>query len=462
MKLTSGKNRRWKRSLLQWAVLWCFIMVTLTGGQLLHQTLVSAASDNVLLLGGSQTRIGSRTKNAFGEPIPALSEKQLEEFEAGDEHFGAAFISKVTDDVSLGGVGPRFDNPSCEGCHFADGKGRPVIGLSRSELVIRPSVVSSKESIPLPEIGNQLEPHALYGSNPEATVEISWIPVKGTYADGTPYELRKPQARLTLPNQKPLPPNTVLTLRSAPSTVGTGSLDALDPETLLALADPEDKNQDGISGRPNWVENLETGEKAVGKFGRKANAPTLYQQVAEAYFNDMGVSNPLLPDPDGHMDIDAKTLDQTVFYMAGLALTTADPKILKDPVLQRGETLFGQSCVGCHVTTLKTGNYPTIPALAQQTIHPYSDLLLHDMGSELADGRPDGVATGQEWRTTPLWNLGIADQVNPYAGYLHDGRARTIAEAILWHGGEGQKAKETFEQLPASDREALVQFVSAL
>jgi CxxC motif-containing protein (DUF1111 family) len=226
------------------------------------------------------------------------------------------------------------------------------------------------------------------------------------------------------------------------------------------LADPEDQNQDGISGRPNEVWDVSAKSTALGRFGWKANTPNLLQQTAAAYVNDMGITNPLFREGNGETDIDRQTLENAAFYVQTLGVPART--LLDDSQVKRGEKLFAQAnCSACHVPELRTGKYK-VKALANQTIHPYTDLLLHDMGEGLADNRPDFKATGTEWRTSALWGIGLTQTVLPYSGYLHDGRARTLEEAILWHGGEAQASKEAFAKMSKRDRAALVRFLNSL
>jgi CxxC motif-containing protein (DUF1111 family) len=239
-----------------------------------------------------------------------------------------------------------------------------------------------------------------------------------------------------------------------------GLIEAVPEADILALADPEDRDGNGISGRPNYVWNVQQQADTLGRFGWKANQPTLLQQTASAYANDMGVSNPLFPDHDGNQDIDDEIVELATLYVQTLAVPGRTA--LDNPQVQRGERLFTQAnCTACHIPQLRTGSHE-IPALANQTIHPYTDILLHDMGPELADHRPDFQASGNEWRTTPLWGLGLVQTVLPYSGYLHDGRARSLEEAILWHGGEAEASKEVFRQMNPDDRSALIQFLKSL
>jgi CxxC motif-containing protein (DUF1111 family) len=309
-------------------------------------------------------------------------------------------------------------------------------------------------------MGNQIQDQAVFGNHPEAAVAINWEEKIGQYKDGTTYKLRSPQTKITLVNGQSLPANVLTSLRIPPPVFGLGLLEAIPEKTIRNLADPEDKNGDGISGRPNEVWDGSKKQVTLGRFGLKANNPNLLQQSAGAYVNDMGVTNPLFPAVDGSMDIDEKTLKDNVFYVQTLGVPNRT--LLNRPEVKKGEKLFTQAnCNACHISELKTGDHE-VKILAKQTIHPYTDLLLHDMGDELADGRPDFQANGQEWRTSPLWGLGLTQTVLPNAGYLHDGRARTIEEAILWHDGEAKNAKETFRNLSTSDRTAMIQFLQSL
>lgn len=241
---------------------------------------------------------------------------------------------------------------------------------------------------------------------------------------------------------------------------GLGLLEAVPDATVRALADPDDVDGDGISGRPNDVWDRRLGAVALGRFGWKASEPYLAQQAAVAYAADMGVTSPMFPEDDGSHELEQQIVTDAAFYTQTLAVPGRD--VWDDPVVQQGEALFEEiGCAACHVPTLDTGAHE-IDALASQTIHPYTDLLLHNVGFELADGRPDFLASGNEWRTAPLWGVGLSQTVLPYSGLLHDGRARTLAEAILWHGGEAEQAKEQFRTRPADERDALLAFLRSL
>ncbi|PSB00765.1 di-heme oxidoredictase family protein [Merismopedia glauca] len=438
------------------------------------------------ILAGGETTVNNRTSLGYSQPAPNLSPSQLDLHTEGDRAFEATFVTRPADINP--GLGPVFNNASCVACHTGDGRGMPVEG----QLLVRVSLpanapvnqqqpvsaggkntrqqtifashpeasVSLGNAPPVPGLGTQIQDHAVYGYAPEANVKIDWQESQGKYGDGTQYSLRSPNISIALPDGEPLPQNVLTSPRIPPSVFGKGLLEAIPDQTILALADAEDRDRNGISGRPNLVWDGEKKKLVLGRFGHKANTANLLQQAAAAYVNDMGVTNPLFPEANGSTDIDPATLKAATFYTQTLAVparTLAD-----NPEVKRGHKLFIQAnCNGCHIQELKTGNHE-IKALANQTIYPYTDMLLHDLGTGLADGRPDFAATGNEWRTAPLWGLGLTQTVLPYSGYLHDGRARTIEEAILWHSGEADPAKEKFRQMQSGERQALVKFLNSL
>jgi CxxC motif-containing protein (DUF1111 family) len=370
--------------------------------------------------------------------------------------------------VNNPGLGPRFNNASCAGCHLGDGRGPPLIGRGprRSIGLVRISLADTEPERPggpgaVPGLGTQLQDHATFGFAPEATIQLAWDEQVGSYDDGTPYTLRGPALTMALPNGRPLPPNVLVSFRTPPPTFGRGLLEAIPDDPILMRADPDDGDGDGISGRPNWVWDLPSNGVRLGRFGVKASTASLLEQTGLAYSQDMGVSNPLFPELDGSTDIDQRTLDAVTFYLRTLAVpkrrNAADPRVIA------GEALFVQAgCGACHQPSLTTGP-SSVAALAHQQIFPYSDLLLHDLGPGLADGRPDFQAGESEWRTPPLWGLGLAETVlGGAATYLHDGRARTLEEAILWHGGEAARSSAIFRGASAADRDALVRFLRSL
>ena len=412
---------------------------------------------------GGVTTVNNRSSKAFGLPATGLTPEEMDLHAAGDVAFDAVF---VTSPAPINpGLGPEFNNASCGACHIGNGRGLPELGNALLRVSI-PSgngvAVDPHEGVaPVPGIGIQLRDNAVYSETPDAEVELSWVEETVTYADGTSKTLRKPEFTIKQADAaKPIPANMETSMRVPPGVFGTGLLEVIPSETLEKLADPKDANGDGISGRINYVWNPETKATDVGRFGLKANSPNLRHQTAAAYAHDMGISNPLFPEADGSMDIGDQLLKENTFYSQSLGVPARNQ--LDNPKVQKGEKLFADAnCAACHISTLKTGP-SEVKALADQTIHAYTDMLIHDMGAGLADGRPDFEADGQEWRTTPLWGLGLAQTVLPYSGYLHDGRARTVEEAILWHGGEAEQSKEQFVAMSQEDRAAMLKFLNSL
>lgn len=420
-------------------------------------------SANISPQAGGITTVNNRSSKAFGLPATGLSSKEMDLHAAGDIAFDAVFVTAPADIQP--GLGPVFNNSSCSGCHIGNGRGLPKLGnaLVRVSLPAGGGIeIDPHEGVaPVPNIGTQLRDNAVYGQPPDAEVELSWVEETGQYPDGTSYSLRKPEFTIKQADPaKPIPANLETSLRIPPAVFGTGLLEVIPEKTLNQLADTDDQDKDGISGRINHVWNPETKAVEVGRFGLKANSPNLRHQTASAYANDMGVANPMFPDADGKLDIGEQTLRENIFYSQSLGVPARNQ--LDNPAVQKGEKLFADAnCAACHISTLKTGP-SEIKALSEQTIHAYTDMLIHDMGAGLADNRPDFEADGQEWRTSPLWGVGLVQTVLPYSGYLHDGRARNLEEAILWHGGEARQSREQFVAMAPADRKAMLKFLNSL
>jgi CxxC motif-containing protein (DUF1111 family) len=414
--------------------------------------------------GGALT-VFDRSSNAFSLPAPGLAGTDFDRHVQGDAAFDQTF---VTGDAPVGGgLGPLFNNTSCVACHNRDGRGLAAISPDRASSValVRVSLPDGEPGapggpVPLPEVGTQLQDHAVFGQQPEARIELTWALLDGAYADGEPFQLRLPGLDVELAGGAPLPPGTMTSLRQPPAVFGLGLLEAIPDDALLAAADPDDADGDGISGRVNQVWDGLAQQTRIGRFGAKANTASVREQVAGAYFHDMGITTPLVPGDDGAApDLPGDDVEATAFYVATLGVPA---RLALSPEAARGELLFEQmGCASCHTPVQYSGDHE-LALLRDQTFAPYTDLLLHDMGDALADGRPDFEADGREWRTPPLWGLGLVQTVLPGAGYLHDGRARTPAEAILWHGGEADAAAEHFRTASAAERAALLAFLAAL
>jgi CxxC motif-containing protein (DUF1111 family) len=430
-------------------------------------------------LGGQTTR-AIEGKTAFTFPAANIEQKHQRDFFFGNRLFNTNWVVAPASVKSFDGLGPLFNRVSCSGCHTQDGRGRPPLSPDEpmTSMLIRlsiPDANSPNGAAPHPVYGDQLSDNANKDVPPEGNAKVSYQTVEGTYGDGAAYELLNPSYRIENPGYGPLPQDLMISPRVANQVIGLGLLEAVPEETLLALADPDDKNADGISGKVNRVPHPGSGEVMIGRFGWKANSPDLPAQNASASIGDIGLTNPFFktehctPAQEKCLSAyAAPELDTSDKFFAKLNLYTrliAVPAQRKpnDPVVKKGEALFNQfGCGACHVTTLQTGPEAVLPELANQTFHPFTDLLLHDMGEALADNRPDFEATGTEWRTPPLWGLGLIEIVNGHNRLLHDGRARGFAEAILWHGGEGEAAKEAFRNAAKEERDALVRFLGSL
>jgi len=406
--------------------------------------------------GGALT-VNDRTATAFTHPAPGLSDDDLSVHIAGKGPFDFHW--------EIPQLGPLFNNDSCFGCHAGNGRGLSQIGPDKpvSQALVRVSMTIGTPDVPggpvsVPGYGTQLQDHSVAGV-PEVNVLLTWITHVETFGDGSTIELREPRTDIRKPDGTFLPQGTEYSYRQAPAVFGLGLLEAVPDDALIALEDPFDADGDGISGRVNKVWDVDTSSTVVGRFGHKASQPSLRLQTAGAFANDIGLSNKVFPDVGDQRDVSDDQFDQVVFFVQTLSVPAAGKR---DASALRGRDLFHQvGCATCHVPTLETGDSP-IAVLAHQTIHPYTDLLLHDMGDSLSDARDDFMAQGTEWRTPPLWGLGLVRIVSPDATFLHDGRARTPEEAILWHGGEAATAREAFRGMVKTDRDALIAFLSSL
>lgn len=416
--------------------------------------------DHERLQGGDITSF-DRGMQALQQPIASLTADQLERHNLGRGPF--AFVWTPPQ------LGPLFNHNSCVACHGGNGRGESQIGhdVFGSQALIRVSQDTGEPAVPggqvpVPGFGLQLQDHATFDL-PEVRIDLSWVEVGEVFEDGEIIGMREPRIAVTRPNGDPMPDGIHMSYRQAPPLIGLGLLEAIPDDELEALADPDDADNDGISGRVNHAWDEESQSTRIGRFGHKASVPRLVEQVAGAFVNDMGLTNRIFPDPDPNaplQDVNDKQLVDSAFHIATLAVPAAAER---DGEAAHGRVLFDDfGCAGCHTPTLVTGGDHEVFQLRHQRIHPYTDLLLHDVGDRLTDTRPDFQATGLEWRTPPLWGIGLAQQIAPNTTFLHDGRARTLAEAIMWHGGEAESAKQAFRRASKADRDALVAFLSTL
>ncbi|EGU61031.1 putative thiol oxidoreductase [Vibrio nigripulchritudo ATCC 27043] len=436
---------------------------------------------------GGNTSVKKDGSNAFSLPANNLPMTSRLDFSVGNSFFRNPWVQAPASTDARDGLGPLFNTNGCQNCHIKDGRGHPpeegdehaVSMLVRLSI---PAMTPEQKKafimngvIPEPTYGGQLQDFALPDAKPEGKVNITYSDVVVTFKDGAQVTLRKPNLTITNLNYGEMHPDTQFSARVAPPMIGLGLLEAIPEETILAMADPEDKNKDGISGKVNRVWDVQAEGFALGRFGWKAGQPNLMQQNAAAFNGDLGLTSSLFPVENctenqsicndlphgGKPEVSEKILNFVEFYSQHLAVPIR--RNTRDPQVQLGQAKFAEAgCQSCHAVNIKTAKNDRLPALSEQIIHPYSDMLLHDMGEGLADNRPEYLANGREWRTQPLWGLGYTKEVNGHTNLLHDGRARNVLEAVLWHGGEAKPAQENVLNMSKKEREALVAFLNSL
>ncbi len=432
----------------------------------------SAAEEHPWMSGGAQT-VFDAGAGAFGHAFPEMGGAAQELHGIGDQQFEQTFVSAPA--PLNPGLGPLFNSVSCTSCHVGDGRGKPPSdGEQPISMLFRLSVPGADAHggpLPAAGFGGQLQPRAIFGAQPEALVSIVWSEEPVTLPDGEVVLLRSPQSTFGSP-YTPFPGDLLSSPRVAPPVFGLGLLEAVPEEDIRARADEADSDNDGISGKANTVWDVVAAHEALGRFGWKAEQPTLLQQSAGAYNEDMGVTSPVFPSEstlgqpqyDGLQD-DFELTDSILHAVAFYVRTLAVParRGMGNEQVVRGEELFvAAKCDRCHVPEQRTAVDVAFPPLSNLRIFPYTDLLLHDMGPALSDHRPTYRAEGVEWRTPPLWGIGLTQVVNGHQNFLHDGRARSMLEAVLWHGGEAQQSSDAVRMMTTGEREALLAFLNAL
>ncbi|MBU2331585.1 MAG: thiol oxidoreductase [Gammaproteobacteria bacterium] len=437
-------------------------------------------------LSGGSTTVMKFDQNAYSMPSANLAPMRRLDFSVGNSFFRNPWVIAPASTTARDGLGPLLNTNACQNCHIKDGRGHPPApdATSAVSMLVRLSIPAGPEHAevvrergiaPEPSYGGQLQDMAIPGVAPEGKVRLRYSTEQVRFADGTEVELRRPEIELNDLTYGDMHPETRMSLRIAPPMIGLGLLEAIPEEALLANADPDDRNGDGISGRPNRVFDQTSRQTVIGRFGWKAGQPSLNQQNADAFFNDMGLSTSLLGGssctdrqtecramPDGgEPEVSDDILAQVLFYTRNLGVPAR--RNVDDPQVLAGKTLFHRAgCQSCHVPQFTTAADAAEPELANQLIRPYTDLLLHDMGEGLADDRAEFEANGREWRTPPLWGIGLTQAVSGHTQFLHDGRARNLLEAILWHGGEAEKARQIVLGYDQNERTALLSFLESL
>jgi CxxC motif-containing protein (DUF1111 family) len=420
-----------------------------------------ARAQDITRLGGDATSDLPSTV-ALELPAPNIGSKALSQLHIQSHaEFHGSFEGRSLNGKKV--LGPFFNHNACGGCHFKNSRGPTSFSSSAegSPMLLKVALRGlNSDGSPrnVPGVGEQLQDHTADGKV-RFNIRLRYRTTKGAYPDGTPYTLRRPQLRFSIPRVESK--RVVTSLRMTPPIIGMGLLEAVPAHKIFSLVDPADRNGDGISGRASYVPDRETGKYALGRFGWRASHTTLKQQTAAAFVHDMGMTNELFPEDDGTFEVPPDLLDQVRFYQQAAGVTPARDQNTRDVIA--GKQLFQKlNCSGCHTMTLETG-YSPYSGVAYQVIHPFTDLLLHDMGTGLKDNRPEFSASGKEWRTPPLWGIGLAETLTQKrTGFLHDGRAQTIEEAILWHGGEAQRSRDAFMAQRRQEREQLIAFLRSL
>ena len=451
------------------AIVFVLLMGPLALG-LLSSSPVPGTDDQAAALGGPAT-VQESGPNAFDFPMPGLSVEDRRAFSVGKSLFRDNWVVAPASAASRDGLGPLFNANSCTACHAGNGRGQPPpsaadVGLGMIVLISP----SDRDGEPHPVYGSQLQDQAIPGVRPEARIEMREEPVSRARADGSTCTLTRLQPVLSDEAYGPIG-SVRISARIGQQLIGMGLIEAVDDATIESRADPDDRDGDGISGRARRVGS----PPRVGRFGWKASQATLEDQVRVALQQDIGITSEALPEDSltaperevidapngGTPEIDGHRVARLAHYCRVLAVPAQRDAV--SVVVRKGRALFDAAgCGACHVPTLVSGEGSLIAELRRVEFHAYTDLLLHDMGEDLADHRRDGEATGREWRTPPLWGLGLVGTVNGHTRFLHDGRARNLTEAVLWHDGEALRAREAFAAMSAEERAALIAFLQSL
>ncbi len=443
---------------------------------------------------GAATVRAMDNANAFSQPSGNIAFEDELTFRVGNGLFRKLWVSSPSSTLASDGLGPLYNARSCQRCHIKDGRGHPPEGPEDNSvsMFLRVSIPSDDAAmaekiegylatLPEPTYGTQMQDFSLAGHPAEYRLKVDYEEIEVPLSGGDVAYLRKPSYTAADLGYGPLHQEAVLSPRVAPQMIGLGLLEAIPAADILSIADPDDIDGDGISGRANVVWSVTFDQPMLGRFGLKAGSPTVREQSAAAFSGDIGISSPLFPagwgecteaqtkcraaqhgDTDDRLfEIDAEGLNLVTFYSRNLGVPARRDVDAPD-VLRGKEVFYSTGCTSCHQPSFVTHRLEDQPEQSFQLIWPYTDMLLHDMGPELADDRPEASATGTEWRTPPLWGIGLTQQVSGHTYFLHDGRARSLLEAILWHGGEAERQRDAVVDMAPEDRNALITFLESL
>lgn len=458
---------------------------------------------------GGDTGINITSSESYSKPSSNITASRKGNFFIGNAFFKQPWVVAPSSTDSRDGLGALFNVAACQSCHIKDGRGHAPVNAedNADSLLIRLAMParteeqrkalynSDVEKVIHPVYGGQLQDRGVQGVPAEAKIAVNWTEVPITFTDGHVVNLRRPDFQLENPGYGPFDPELMVSPRVALPMIGLGLLEYIPDDSIIRQADANDDDQDGISGKYNWVIDPETGKKSLGRFGWKAGQTRLITQNMSAFNEDMGLTSRIRPvesctknqpqclaaptgaDDQGDglppVEVSNEVAKFVEFYTQNLAVPNrrnADSKM----VLAGKKRFYDIGCQDCHTPRyqLPKGDDDRLEQQGQ-IIYPYTDLLLHDMGEDLADRTIAGklpakedqvefLATSYEWRTPALWGIGLAQSVDSQATFLHDGRARTLMEAVLWHGGEAESHKEQVLNLDEQGRKELEAFLSSL
>lgn len=446
--------------------------------------------------GGRSSHANKMDRKAFSHPSSNMSAERRLDFAVGRGFFKRLWVSAPSSTQAADGLGPLYNARSCMRCHVNNGRGHPPENEDDNvvSMLLRLSIPAQNDEqrtllaehriniVPEPVYGAQLQDIAIQGIQPEGRLKVRYEEMAVTLSDGEVVMLRKPSYEITNLAYGPLHDQIRVSPRIAPQMIGLGLLEAIDENDIFRQADPEDKDADGISGKANLVWSKVNNEVMLGRFGWKGGFPSVNEQSQSAFFGDIGISVPLHPDGEGectesqiackkapsgnspqyeNLEAHSQVSDLVVFYSSNLAVPAR--RDYDDERVLAGKKLFYESgCIACHTPKYVTKTLANRPEQSHQLIWPYTDLLLHDMGEGLADHRSEGQANGREWKTPPLWGIGLTQVVSGRNNFLHDGRARSLLEAILWHGGEAEASRDKVVNMNKRERENLLYFIRSL